>query len=429
MMLWSGDSANIDEALQLLYIIDIIALWGEHKYKPFAGACIRRFEAELNNKPPPPLEDTLLGQQMEINKETFSWLFPESQRIQSVSFQRLTTRQQSQNPISRSLSRSPGLQSQQLLQRMEQLSFKSIARDYIIPERDYFIWLLDRDPYAGDLLIVRVDQDGSILPPLVVFNSHRWNRRDFRKVIKQERARIPDSVLTEFRVQQDKSSYVKNCVLRDPQYFCKPHIQFCAIIPMDRKAYDSQRGPDYVEDAAFGRFEELLALPQLIKDAEKANKEWCKCKAHWNKYSPGMIQCDNLKCPIGWYHYRCAGLKEGREFDLWLCKQCKRDRRSNELCDDDDDEEIDENIRDASDNRIQRGKALARVWEAHKWPSAAQVRSVVDRLSSRIIIKTTAKNTFDTVPGANIKARGESKSWAIVRNIPKVMMAVRPGGR
>lgn len=428
MMLWSGDSANIDEALQLLYIIDIIALWGEHKYKPFAGACIRRFEAELDNKPPPPLQTTLLGQQLEINKETFSWLFPEPQRACFGHLKRITPFQQSLDLMSKSLSRSPGPQSQQLPQRIEQLSFKSIARDYIIPERDHFIWLLDRDTYARDLLIVRVDQDGSILPPLVVFHSHRWNQRDFKKVIKQERARIPDSVLTEFRVQRDNSSYVKNCVLRDPQYFRKPQTQFCAIIPMDLKAYDRQRGPDYVEDTAFGRFEELLALPQLIKDAEKANKQWCTCKAHWNKYGPSMIQCNYLKCPIGWYHHECVGLKEGLEIDLWLCKRCKN-RRLNELCDFDDDEEIDEKIRNASDNRIQRGKTLARVWEAHKWPSAAQVRRVVNRLSSRIVIKTTSKNTFDTVPGLNIKDRGDTISWAIVRDNPKEMMAVRPGGR
>jgi hypothetical protein len=198
---------------------------------------------------------------------------------------------------------------------------------------------------------------------------------------------------------------------------------------MDLKAYDRQRGPDYVEDTAFGRFEELLALRRLIKDAEKANKQWCKCKAHWNKYGPSMIQCDNLKCPIGWYHHKCAGLKEGLEVDQRLCQQCKRNRRSNGLCDFDDNEEIDKKIREASDNRIQRAKTLARVWEAHKWPSAAQVRRVVDRLSSRIDIETTAKNTFDTVPGPNIKDRGETISWAIVRDTPKEMMAVRPGGR
>jgi hypothetical protein len=355
MMLWSGDSANIDEALQLLYIIDIIALWGEHKYKPFAGACISRFKAELDNKPPPRLRATLLGQQMEINKEAFSWLFPEPQRIQIASLQRLATRQQSQDLILRNLSRSPDPQSQQWLRGMMELPFKSITRDYIIPERDYFIWLLDRDTYAGDLLIVRVDQDGSILPPLVVFHSHRWNRRDFRKVIIQERARIPDSVLTEFRVQQDKSSYIKNCVLRDPQYFRKPQTQFCAIIPMDLKVYNRQRGPDYVEDTAFGLFEELLALPQIIKDAEKANKQWCKCKAPWNEYGPSMIQCDNSKCPIGWYHHKCVGLKNNLEYNRWFCKQCSRNRHSRKLCDSED-EEIDEDIREASDERITNGQ-------------------------------------------------------------------------
>jgi hypothetical protein len=120
-----------------------------------------------------------------------------------------------------------------------------------------------------------------------------------------------------------------------------------------------------------------------------------------------MLQCDNLKCPIGWYHHECVGLEDNLEFDQWLCRQCKRNRRSNELCDFDDDEEIDEKIHKASDKRIQRGKTLARVWEAHKWPSTTQVRRVVDRLSSRIIIETTAKNTFDTVPGPNIKDRGE----------------------
>lgn len=63
--LWSGDSANDDDALQLLYIIDIITLWGEHKYKPFAGACIHRLLTKLENEVPPPLEQTLLADQLE----------------------------------------------------------------------------------------------------------------------------------------------------------------------------------------------------------------------------------------------------------------------------------------------------------------------------------------------------------------------------
>jgi len=431
MLLWSGDSADIDEALQLLYIIDIIALWGEHKYKPFSGACIRRFEAEMDDKPRPPLKDTLLAHQIEINKETFPWLFPEKE-TQIASPTRFPFRHQSEDIILMRRNHSPSPQSPQMLGGIEKLSLTTIDRDYIIPERDFFIWILDRDHsnYTGDLLIVRVGQEGSILPPLVIFNSSRWKRRDFREVIKEERARTPENILADFKVQQDGSSYIKKSVLQDAKYFREPQIQFCAIIPLDRKAYDRQRGSDYEEDTAFGQFEALLALPRLIRDAEKANDQWCKCKAPYNDYSPNMIQCDNLKCPIGWYHNKCVDLDEEFTADLWLCKQCKRNWRSNKISDfDDDEEDIDEEIRRASDARIQRVKTLSRVWEAHIWPRAAELRETIDRLSYRVIIKTTARNTFDTVPKLKAKDSDESKCWAIVRDIPKVMMAVRPCGR
>lgn len=426
-MLWSGDSANIDEALQLLYIIDIIALWGEHKYKPFSGACIRRFEAELNNKAPPPLDDTLLAHQMEINKETFSWLFPEPQS-QLASPAHLITHHQSQNLISRRLGHSPNPESSQLLRGIAQLSLISFARDYIIPERDYFIWLHDRDHYDGDLLIVRVDREGYILPPLVVFHSSRWKRRDFREVLKEEQARIPDNVLTEFRVQEDRTSYVENCVLQGPKYFREPQTQFCAIVPLDRRAYERQRGLDSMEETPFASFERRLGLPRLVRDAGKANDQWCECEAPYNEYSPSMIQCDNLKCPMGWYHKKCVDLDEDFTADRWLCDQCLRNWKSNEMSYFED-KKISEKIREASDARIQRARTLARVWEEHDWPSAEKVRRFVNRLSCRIIIRTTAKNTFDTVPDLNIKDIGESRCWAIVRDIPKVMMAVRPVGQ
>ncbi len=96
-----------------------------------------------------------------------------------------------------------------------------------------------------------------------------------------------------------------------------------------------------MEDTAFGRFEKLLALPQPIKNAERAKKQWCTRTAHWNNKGPRMLQCDNLKCPVVWCHHECVGLEENCESDLWLCHQCKRNRPSNELCGFDDEEEID----------------------------------------------------------------------------------------
>jgi hypothetical protein len=400
-------------------------------YKPFSGAGIRRFEAELGNELPPQWQETLLVHQIEINKETFSWLFPEAPGAQlQLSSRCTTTRHESQDLVSRGPNGSPSPQSSQLLRGIEQLSLTSIERDYIIPERDYFIWLLDRDPYDGDLLIVRIDREGSILRPLVVFDSEKsdWEWRDFRNVITEERERIPDVMLTDFRVPQDGGSYIKNCVARSPRYFREPQTQFCAIIPLGQRAYDRQRGPDSLEDTAFGRLESFLGLPRLIRDAEKANEQWCKCKAPFNKYSPSMILCDNMQCPLGWYHKKCVDLDEDFTADHWLCNQCLRKFQGVELCQVKG-QEIDEEIREESDVRIQRAKTLARVWEAHNWPSAERVRHLVDRISSRINIRTTAKNTYDTSSGLNIKDSDESRCWAIVRDIPKVMMAVRPVGR
>ncbi|KAE9375765.1 hypothetical protein N431DRAFT_543234 [Stipitochalara longipes BDJ] len=432
ILLWSGDSANIDEALQLLYIVDIIALWGEHMYKPFAGACIRRLEAELNDKPIPRLKETLLAHQMEINKETFPWLFPEPQSTQLVLPAQFNTLHQSWNFALGPWNRSTSLQSPRLLRGVEQFSITTIEPGYIIPERDYFIWILNRDhnSYNGDLLIVRVSQQGRILPPLVVFSSPHWKRRDFREVVKQERARTPDKISTDFRIQQDGSSFIKKCVLQDAKYFRESQTQFCAIIPLDPKAYGRQRGSDFEEDTTFGQFETLLALPRLIRDAEKANKLWCKCRIPYNEHSPDMIQCDNLKCPIGWYHNKCVGLDEGFTADLWLCKNCSRNRPSNELSDfDNDDEEIDEEIREASDARIQRVKTLARVWEEHDWPSTEKVCQKIDSLSCRIIMKQPAKNPFDTFWNPKVKDCDESNCLVVLRGIPKVTMAVRPRER
>ncbi len=222
--------------------------------------------------------------------------------------------------------------------------FNDCARGW--RRHETIIWLHDRDHYDGDLLIVRVDREGYILPPLVVFHSSRWKRRDFREVLKEEQARIPDNVLTEFRVQEDRTSYVENCVLQGPKYFREPQTQFCAIVPLDRRAYERQRGLDSMEETPFASFERRLGLPRLVRDAGKANDQWCECEAPYNEYSPSMIQCDNLKCPMGWYHKKCVDLDEDFTADRWLCDQCLRNWKSNEMSYFED-KKISEKIREA----------------------------------------------------------------------------------
>jgi hypothetical protein len=419
--LWSGDSANIDKALQLLYLVDIIALWGEHKYKPFAGACIRRLHAKAENEATPPLEETLLAHQVEINNKTFSWLSSEQLTTQASAASHLTSHQRSGKSRSHSQSRSQDPQSPNLLQEIRHLSLTSKDKDYIIPERDYFIWLLDRGIRGQDLLIVRIDEEGSVLPPLLVFDSATWGDGDFRLVVQEEQARLPKNISAEFRFSQDGRSFVKNCIARNPGYFREPQCQFCAIIPLDFKAYKRLLNAEDAGTAVFEELELLLRLPKLIDAAQDANSRWCQCQAIYNEHSPNMILCDNVKCPMGWYHKKCAGLHEDFSADCWLCSRCLDKWQGIETAVSEDElDDIDEGIREASDYRVQRIKTLARVWKDHKWPKPKKVRQQIDQISCRININE--RITYNTVRDTGNKPR----CWAIERGSPKVMRAIRP---
>ena len=35
-----------------------------------------------------------------------------------------------------------------------------------------------------------------------------------------------------------------------------------------------------------------------------------------------MVECDGKECPIGWWHFNCAGLKRAPKGD-WFCSICK----------------------------------------------------------------------------------------------------------
>ena len=461
--LWSGDSVNIDKALQLLYLVDIVALWGEHMYKPFAGACIGRLQAKLENEAPLPLEETLLAHQLEINIENFSWLFPEQHTAQGLATLHFGTSNRSRSQ-SQSCFRGP--QSPQLLQEIRHVSLTSNERDYIIPERDCFIWLLDRDLEGEDLLIVRIDEEGFVSPPLLIFDSATWQEDDFHLVIEEEQARLPDDILADFRFSQDGRSYMTRCIARSPGYFREPQSQFCAIIPLNAKTYRHQLEAEDTGPLVFKRLELLLRLPELIDAAEYANDRWCHCQAIYNRRGPSMIQCNNVKCPMGWYHNKCLGLDEDFAAEDWFCYQCldksdseskdsdeereKSDKEredgdeesedsdeesedsdeesedSDEESEDSDEESegIDGEIREASYYRVQRIRTLARVWKDHQWPAPEKVRRLINKTSCRININEV--RTYNTVKEMDFKESQESRCWAIQRGSPKVMRAIRP---
>jgi hypothetical protein len=324
---------------------------------------------------------------------------------------------------SQSQSRSQGLQTPELHQEIRHLSLAHHEKkSYIIPERDYFIWLLDRDPAKNDLLVVRIDEEGSILAPLLIFDSYAWEEHDFRCIIKSEQARRPNDILADFRLSRERRKYLKRCIARSTGYFREPQAQFCAIIPLEPKSYKRQLDADDPESPIFKSLELSLRLPELLDAAQEANEKWCQCQAIYNEYSPNMILCDNVKCTMGWYHKKCVGLDEDFAATCWLCKQCLENRQGVEIAEYQN-REIDEDIQEASDLRIQRIKTLSRVWKEHRWPNPEEVRLLIDRTSCQININE--RKTFETVSHLDFKKSHESKCWAILKGTPKVMRAIR----
>ena len=35
-----------------------------------------------------------------------------------------------------------------------------------------------------------------------------------------------------------------------------------------------------------------------------------------------MVMCEGEDCPVGWWHYECAGFTDEPTMDHWFCKYC-----------------------------------------------------------------------------------------------------------
>lgn len=490
--LWSGDSKKEDHALQLLYIVDIIAIWAEHNYKPFVGSCISHLQAIKNDERLPSVDSTLRTAQIEINRTNFPWLFDPDRKIptspksagdnlrvpydQNLQDDGLSGQSHSRSPsrglfgqapsqkpnvvlsrqsrpqspsggrfgqspspsrtpnsdlFGRSLSRSPNRPnrplSEQFLSGRQRQSITSSHGDYIIPELHNYIWLLDRDPGAIDLLVIRVDEKGDVLPPVVIFDSDGWEHPHFRYILRHERPRWHPDIITKFNFNKADHHYMWQCIFKDPEYFCKPRVQFCAILPLDRDSYKRQRAATNKQDELFDSLVTLLALPDLLADADHAYDKWCLCDAPWNEYSPPMILCDNSKCRVGWYHMKCVGLDDWFETDnLWICPECLRTPFHTHVYSEDEGVEYDEALYEASTARIQRTKTVARVWADHEWPYRDDVLGLFDKISCSIDIDTTVQ--YSIPQDGNGVQRAPQGCWALSKSRPENMITVRTSG-
>jgi len=281
-----------EKALQLLYIIDMIAIWAEYSYKPSICWCLSNLKALMDGKSAPNAAVSTHVQKLELNKENFPWLLnpdwntylPEQvdNTNHQVSSERLLqqgrlslqsdmteiSKNHSAEPLlrktnssrsTRSLSQSPNRgRSDDLLSRHlspstyatmrspSQNLTESIAKDisatsstvtYVNPDLDYYIWIQHKDPGFKNKLVLKIDQEGNLMAPTVIFGSHHWKDKQFRNLLRQEIFRWHSRVDTEFLFDGEQRHYLRKLIdefLIDPTY---PRVQFCAILPLDVDKY------------------------------------------------------------------------------------------------------------------------------------------------------------------------------------------------
>jgi hypothetical protein len=298
---------------------------------------------------------------------------------------------------------------------------------YLAPELHNFVWVLDQDPGLSDLVVIRVDREGRILNPLIIFNSDEWRSEEFLRLLRCERPRRDPHVRVGFVFNQNGEHYLRHLVRMGLDLLGPSGVQFCAIVPLERKKYAKQRKKTNTENNVFRYFSNLLDIPILLADADIEYGKWCLCDRPWNEYSPPMILCDNVNCKVGWYHKDCVGLDEDFETMLfWLCPDCEESDPKSIVYSTDNDVSYDETLYAASTARIQRTKTFARVWASHAWPSRKKVLDLFDKLSYMVNIDTTLQHEISR--NGDVRKRAPPGSWAVSRTQPKTMIKVRPLG-
>lgn len=361
--MWSGDCRNETKALQLLYLVDLIALWGQFQYKPFAGACIRIFRQDSKGTGTRPFHTlnsrrNLLEHQKLINAQNFRSL--QHNINAGVAPTAL------QFKLRRAGTDTPEIEvERQLNEGVKMLSLKT----NFVPERDGYVWLMHERLRRSDLLVIRVNTGGAVLPPMVIFHSSNWNSEDFRELIHEEKVRMPKWIETDFQYDDKGLSVFNKCFDAQSGFCTGSEIQFCAIVPLRTKLTTNEHSP---LNNHFQPLEELLDIRKLVNAAQRANKLWCVCQT---LETPHMILCDAINCTVGWWHTKCAGVEDDYEPRHWYCKQCEF--ASNKKMSKYDTLTYETDDRDASDARIQRTRSLSRAWNSHSWPRPSDVQDLM----------------------------------------------------
>jgi hypothetical protein len=468
--LWDGELRCDDKALQLLYIVDMIAIWAEYSYKPSICSCLSNLKALMDGKGLPDLAVNSRVQKLELNRANFPWLLnpvwntylleqvddtnpqfsgerllrqgrlslqPNTTEISKDHSARLLLQKPNSNRPTRSLSQSPNrgrsnesfsrhLQpsthalmrspSQNLTESMsKKISSTSSKVTYINPDLDNYIWIQDKDPGFTNVLVLKIDQRGNLMKPLVVFDSHHWQDQEFSELVSHEGLRWHSGVDTEFLFDKKQRHYLRKLIQEFLIEASGPGIQFCAICPLDEDQYRNRCRDISENDDMFRPVEALLNIPDLLHAIKKSAEKWCLCRRPHNEFSPDMVLCDNVNCKIGWYHFECLDMDEAPDF--WLCPACEATDPSTHVYSIDGDVDYDEELYVESWDRVQLTKAIARVWAKHEGPGRDKLLKKMEKISRRIIFDSSVQ--YRIPKDGDFKQRAPLGCWAVPKESAK----------
>ena len=403
--LWSGVLKGEDSALQLLCIVDLIRFWVDYTYKPLIGTCIRRLEVMKACRTPPPLDSTLWRLRIPVDREHTPWIFSQRRLRRSSSAIRPTdslgipphgssrvhsrSSRQSLRPESRSSS------------RRDHRSPTPGDEQFVLPEKDDFNWLLDRDPGVGDLMLIRVTETGEILRPVIIHSTGRlvgerrkptvdWDDDGFDAVMADERRGRHSKVTSTFRNIQGHN-YLWY-YYQSKGGLIRRGVQFSIILPVSVISYGQQTRTSQGSQL-FEPLELLFRLQDLLEKIDRANKKWCSCGRQKNEYSPPMVQCRRALCDISWFHKDCVRFADSDDEVSWVCDDCydkwegipEQKRAYIEL-------EPTESTFFAreSHKRTHLARAIEDVWYKHVWPSQDEILAKIDEIADKVDIVESA---------------------------------------
>jgi hypothetical protein len=310
----------------------------------------------------------------------------------------------------------------------KQISPPSSEDEYVIPELHDYIWIQDRDPGNTNLLVLNISKEGTITCPIVAFDSHHWQDKEFCQLVPHESYRWHSSVDTRFLSDKYQKHYLRKLILEHLICPSDSGIQLCAILPLDKAQYQKSLRKISEDDDVFRPIEDLLNIPDLLQAIKKSADKWCLCGRPNNEYSPEMVLCDNTNCEIGWYHLECLDIDEGDESGFWLCQQCEATDSSTHHYSEDSDINYDEGLYEESTDRIQLTKAIASVWAKHKWPERDKLLKEMEKISRRIDFDSSVQHPLQD--DANSRERNPPGCWAVPRTSKKKpkMIKVAPSG-